>query len=424
MGSRVRKWSIIWLISIILATGCQADPASSIPQALDPPATPTIKVVPTKPPTATAGVFKLQSTFTPAPTRTLLSSVQLEPQGYPRDINPLTGLRIEDPDLLERRPMVVKITNFPRSVRPQWGLNSADHIYEYYLEDELTRFVGIFYGKNAEQVGPIRSARPFDEHLIRAYKGVFAFAFADDRLIEFWENSDIQRYLVFEGPNNCPPMCRIGSKDSYNNLYTDTSQLSDYAARRGMENSRQNLNGLIFRAASQITLSGEDVSRVEIRFSSESYHYWQYFPGTSRYYRWQDLERRARNEEAFEPLLDNLSGDQVFADNLVILRVPVIYFYKSNSTEVFDFRWLGNGEAYALREGKIYSIQWHRPNPESLLSLTFPNGNPYPLKPGNVWFEVLSDVSNPQRLDQTWRFDFELPAFIPVPTETPKKRSP
>lgn len=414
------------MLAALILTGCgpfpapRSEPATAV-------ASPTIRNLPTKAPTFTAGVFELRSTNTPAPTSTPISPEFFvpDPAGFQLDINPLTGLRVESLSLLERRPMVIKITNFPRYVRPQWGLNSADHVYEYYLEDELTRFVGIFYGNNAERVGPIRSGRPFDEQLVRAYKGIFAFAYADDRLIDFWEGSDIEPFLVFEGKNNCPPMCRIGSKkDDYNTLFTDTALLSEYAAGRGIEQTRQSLSGLRFEANSKILESGGQLQRLELRFSPESYSYWEYFPGLRRYFRWQDVERRSKENEVFEPLYDSLTGDQVFADNLIVLRVPAAYFYKSKSTEVYDFKFIGEGKAYGIREGRVFELQWHRPNPDSMLSLTFLSGAPYLLKPGNVWFEVLTDVSPQQTWDLTWRFEFEMPEFMPVPTPTSKKRPP
>lgn len=414
------------LLAALVLAGCaplpapKPEPATAVP-------TPTIRDLPTKAPTATAGVFELQPTSTPAPTSTPISSefFTFDPGAFALDIDPLTGLRVNSLSTLERRPMVIKITNFPRYVRPQWGLNSADHVYEYYLEDELTRFVGIFYGNDAERVGPVRSGRPFDEQLIRAYKGIFVFAYADDRLIDFWKGSDIEPFLVFEGKNNCPPMCRIGSKeDDYNTLFTDTALLSEYAARRGIVQQRQDLNGLRFEANSKILESGEPLERLELRFSPESYSYWEYFPGLRRYLRWQDVERRAKDNEAFEPLYDSLTDDQVFADNLIVLRVPAVYFYKSKSTEVYNFNFTGEGQAYGIREGRVFELRWRRPNPDSMPSLTFLTGAPYPLKPGNVWFEVLTDVSPQQTYGPTWRFEFKLPEFMPVPTATPKKRSP
>ena len=77
------------------------------------------------------------------------------PENFPHDVNPLTGLRVGDPKLLDRRPLAIKITNYPRNVRPQSGLSLADIVYEYYLEQNVTRFIGIFYGNEAEKVGPV-----------------------------------------------------------------------------------------------------------------------------------------------------------------------------------------------------------------------------------------------------------------------------
>jgi hypothetical protein len=410
-----------------LLTGCVTAPAAPGAANLAPPATPTLITRPTRLPTATAAVFEMRSTGTPTPT---LSGLQAEllpgfgygPAGFPAEINPLTGLHVSDPGLLDRRPMVIKITNFPRSVRPQWGLTLADHIYEYYLEDELTRFIAIFYGQDAERVGPIRSGRPFDEHIVRMYKGFFAFAFADDRLIELWEDSDITPFLVIERPGNCPPMCRIGSQDNYNSLFTDTKLLDEYVDNRAVGNQRQDLNGLRFERSSLITMGGGDGSRVEIRYSPSSYHFWEYQPDTLRYYRWQDTDRTTAGGETYEPLFDSLTAQQVYADNLIVLFAPLAYFFKSNSTEIYDIQLINSGKGYALREGKIFDILWRRPSREGLIWLTFPNGSPFPLKPGNVWFEVLSDISPHLVSGPTWKFQFEIPADLPVPTPTPKKK--
>ncbi len=170
------------------------------------------------------------------------------PDDFPAEINPLTGLPADDPALLERRPIAIKVTNFPRSVRPQWGLSLADHVYEYYIADEMTRFVGIFYGKDASRVGPVRSARLFDERLMRMYKAVFVFGWADDPVLEFLTAPDIRPFLVVERAKNCPPLCRIGPKYAYNNLFADTAQIAAYLKERRSNNDRQDLAGLRFEA--------------------------------------------------------------------------------------------------------------------------------------------------------------------------------
>ena len=77
----------------------------------------------------------------PPPTFEAPTSPPIDYVDLTAGVNPLTGLPVGDPTRLERRPLGIKITHFPREVRPfQWGLNTADLVYEYYLEFGMTRF--------------------------------------------------------------------------------------------------------------------------------------------------------------------------------------------------------------------------------------------------------------------------------------------
>lgn len=58
------------------------------------------------------------------------------------------------------RPLAVVIENHSDS-RPQSGYNDAEIVYEVLAEGGITRTLGIFQTKNAESVGPVRSARPY-----------------------------------------------------------------------------------------------------------------------------------------------------------------------------------------------------------------------------------------------------------------------
>ncbi len=97
------------------------------------------------------------------------------PDEYPAGMNPLTGLEIEDPSLLDRCPMVIKVSNYPRSGRPHAGLSQADLVFDYYIGEGMNRFAAIYYGQDAPQVGPIRSARLVDAQLANMYQGILAF---------------------------------------------------------------------------------------------------------------------------------------------------------------------------------------------------------------------------------------------------------
>ncbi|HEX6305883.1 MAG TPA: DUF3048 domain-containing protein, partial [Anaerolineales bacterium] len=214
----------------------------------EPTATLTPVLTDTFAPTATNS-----ATETPAATQ---EEVAYGPE-FPKNINPLTGLEISDPSLLERRPIAVKVVNYPRYVRPQAGLSLADIVYEYYLERGITRFIALYYGNDAEKVGPIRSGRFFDEHIFTMYEAFFVFGNADKRVIDHFMDlgrSVIDRFVLEQpedtkrscSPGLYVPLCRDREIVSYNNMFTNTQALSEFMNARGTDNSRQNLNGMIF----------------------------------------------------------------------------------------------------------------------------------------------------------------------------------
>ena len=134
--------------TIVLPTRVTAKVPPSI--TLEPSSSPQPKLSYTPKPTLTE-----RPSATPSPT--IPPIVRLIPQNFPEYANPLTGLAILDPEVINRKPVIVKISNYPHSVRPQWGLSLADHAFEYYLEDGLTRFAAVFFSNDASKVGPIRS---------------------------------------------------------------------------------------------------------------------------------------------------------------------------------------------------------------------------------------------------------------------------
>ena len=378
-------------------------PAVLHARLLDTPSTPEVEILP---PTATSAPAPTASA-TPYPSPTPYLYIQ-GPFYFPADVNPLTGLLADDPGLLSRRPIAIKVTNFPRSVRPQWGLSLADHVYEYYIGDDMSRFIGIFYSQDAIRVGPIRSARLFDGHIVRLYEANFAFGWADDPILETLLLPDLLPRLIVEHADNCPPLCRIGPKYAYNNLYIDTGQVAAYQQARGANNDRQALDGLRFEAATP--KSGNPGESLSLAYSLVSYHRWEYDPYAGRYLRFQETGARLGGEASYAPLSDALTGAQLAADNIIILKIPHEYFYKSSSTEIIDQPIVGEGSGYAFRDGQLYPIQWARSDAQAMLKFTLPNQRPYPLKPGNVWFEILGESSTLNLLpDGSWDFEFSMP---------------
>jgi len=381
----------------------------SNPEATTPPATEASTLPPT---TKTLAPDPLSPTEMnpPATTTDTSSPVAYGPDNFPANVDPLTAMEISNPTLLERRPLAIKVQIFPRGQRPPWGVSMADLVFDYYQNFGLTRFHTIFYGNDTEIVGPIRSARLLDIDLVSMHKSIFAFGSAEQRTYSRLFNKEFANRLVVEGYANCPPMCRV-DPNGYNYLVTNTSELSKYATQKGVDNVRQNLNGMTFNAI--IPPGGQQGQQLYIRYSISAYLRWDYNQASGRYLRFQDAqEAQDLQSEGYEALTDRLTGQQLTADNVVVLIVPHQYAFNSHPgpNEVVDILLSGSGPAYAFRDGQVFVATWNRAAQDAVLFLSLPDGTSYPFKPGNTWYQIVGQSSKIQNdVTGIWRFQFWIP---------------
>jgi hypothetical protein len=95
-----------------------------------PPATPTATLTPVRTP---------QPRLTPG-------TLGIDLRQFPADVNPLTGLRVQNPSLLSLPAVLVSISNMPVTARPQAGTSFASWIFELFIGEGTSRFMGVFYG--------------------------------------------------------------------------------------------------------------------------------------------------------------------------------------------------------------------------------------------------------------------------------------
>lgn len=410
---RILKKSLLFVILIsFLLSACQiGGNPPSVTQTLESESSPTRTQAPTSTHTPIPPTDTPAPTSTPTNTPTPLPPEDYGPDNFPEDVNPLTGLSVKDQSLLERRPMAVKIQMFPRAGRPPWGISLADIVFDYYNNNGMTRFNAIFYGNDAEQAGPIRSARLFDADVVRMYKAIFAFGGAYELILNEFLYSEFWDRLVFEGSNTCPVMCRV-EPEGYNHLVTDTKELNPYAAENnGVDISRQNLNGMTFQL--EPPDGGQPGEELSIRYSISAYTRWDYDAASGRYLRYQDtLEAQNEAEETYEALIDRLTNEQVAADNVVVIFAPhsLAFGRQFGANEIIDINLESSGQAYAFRDGQVYQVRWNRPTPESSLYLTYPDGSPFPYKQGITFYQMVGSYSTVEEREAgTWRFEQHFP---------------
>lgn len=335
------------------------------------------------------------------------------PSGAPLLYNPLTGLPISDPSFLQWRPLAIKVGNAPDYVRPQSGLTLADVVFEYYIEWGDTRFVAVFWSNSdkVERVGPVRSGRYFDEHISRMYHSFLFFKGADPRELDYFNALDIRERFVTVGFGSCPPYFMGPYKrDSYNNVFLNTTKWQACAARKGFDNSPQTISGGFF--SEEIPQSPLIVTRIYDYYSEFNYSFWAYEPEEGVYVRYQESKDLVgfRKVEVYEQLFDDYTRQPVTAENVVVLFVPYIFTNQNQAEdEVYNPSLIDYGNAYVFRDGVAIPARWSRASIDQPILLTDLTGAPIYLRPGQTFYQVMGVTSNQILNGSEWRFEFATP---------------
>jgi hypothetical protein len=306
------------------------------------------------------------------------------PDNFPDGMNPLTGEIMGDPSVLDRRPIAIKVSNYPPLVRPQAGLNKADLVFEHYAEGGATRFTAIFYGQDAHTVGSVRSARIIDFEIPVMYDAAFGFSGAaganKERFGQVdWFDRIISPDFGHGGFYRAEP--KDPDTDFWHTMFTDTYRLRDILIERGINVAPKFQNGMIF--SEEPPPGGTPAKQVEIGYSG-SYVTWWYDSGTGRYYRWNDGERHE----------DANTNEQINTKNVIVVAAQHVDTWIPE-TEVgqgaksIEIQLWGEGPATVFRDSQRFEGRWHRDDPHDMLTFTDLDGKPLPLGQGNSWIEVV-----------------------------------
>ncbi|MEN6409263.1 MAG: DUF3048 domain-containing protein [Anaerolineaceae bacterium] len=343
------------------------------------------------------------STNTPAPTATITPTpapAEYGPSGFPSNVDPLTGLVVSDPTILDRRPVMIKVSNWPRIGRPHYGLSYADLVFEYYIGGGMNRFVGLFYGQNAEKVGPIRSGRYVDAQLVPMYQGILGFESAYLPIYQKIVGTLGNRAIV-GGPENCPAICDDG-RGTVISVFSDTAALSKLATERGVSNSRQNLDGMRFDT--DVPQNGKAAQNVLVQFNIQDRGEWRYDAASGKYLRWIEDD----NNELI-PLTDALTDKQLSFSNVVVIYANYIEYAASMHDITLADNTQG-AKAYLFRDGQAYEGIWKSAGADKPMQFFNADGSLMALKPGNSWIAILgSSTTLTQPETDRWNFQFNLP---------------
>lgn len=291
--------------------------------------------------------------------------------------SPLNGLPAEDPTLLDRGVMAVKIDNH-LNARPQSGLQEADAVYELVVEAGLTRFIALFHDNDSTYLGPMRSGRPTDPTLLLPLGATFTISGAQDWVASLIVGAGVP--LIGEVH---PATFRISGRFAPHNLYVDTTRLREYAAGRGYP-SEPPPDLFHWGEATPAETGAESIT---MRFSPETTTLWEW-----------DGERYARSTNGVAHEWVNQDGEAgpLTADTLIVLftRRYTASPPRGNGSSVPASETVGTGKALVFFSGGVTEGTWARDSIDQIIELKDADGNELTVPPGVPWMSLVPDTNS------------------------------
>ncbi len=301
----------------------------------------------------------------------------------------------------KRRPLGIMVENH-KEARPQSGLTSADVIYEAVAEGGITRFLTIFYCKDASHVGPVRSARVYFLALVRGYgdKPLYAHVGGANTdgpadalgLIEKigWSRyNDLNQFSV-PFPYFWRDYDRLKGRATEHTVYTSTSKLWKYAAeKRNLTNVDskgvpwdKDFEKWSFMDDPKVSERG-DINKV-------SFGFWNNFSGAydvSWLYNKENNSYKRIN--GGKPHLDRNNNKQITAKNVII-----VFSQQRSANDGYEgghllYTLTGYGNGLAFQNGNVTKITWKKPTVSSRMKFYNTLGKELSIVRGQVFVEIL-----------------------------------
>lgn len=286
---------------------------------------------------------------------TNIASSETKPKFYA----PLSGIPVDEA-IYKRRPIGSMVENTP-DARPQSGLNTADIVMEAPAEGGITRFYSIWQSREATEIGPIRSARPYYVSWAAGFRAAYAhIGQSPEGLTKLKALGDSVVPDINFGFRFGSGYKRVTFRYAPHNVYSSTKHI-----RAIVHDLRQDkpgtYPGYLFKddLALELRPASQKVPKIDFQgYGGDTYTVnYKYDRATNSYLR--TVGGAAHR--------DRLTKKQLSIKNVIIQFHPNPSFYASGHGRI-NVNTLGSGRAILLRDGKSYNITWSKKDDKSHLT--------------------------------------------------------
>lgn len=314
----------------------------------------------------------------------------------PRDQeNPINGELYtvkEMKDMESRYPIAVMIENHI-DARPQSGYNSADLVFETLAEGGITRTMAIFWGKDVEEIGPIRSARQYYLEWLMPFDPLYmhiGYASSTDPKVNAGGNiaaygiKTLDRYGTF---------WRSTKKYAPHNAYTSTELLYQKAKDYGYTGKPGEIDSWKFKKDEPENERGTGPTTTITFFE----RLWNggIYDITWKYDRNRNVYLRFNNNTKYT---DDNTQTQVYAKNVIIQRVKMTSTFDAKAHIIITT--IGSGDAVILRDGQVTEGTWKKKDLKSRTHYYDKDEKEIVFNRGITWIEAVPIDEGKVKIDK------------------------
>ncbi len=297
--------------------------------------------------------------------------------------HPLTGEALATP--YTSRPVAVVINNLKKCL-PQYGISSADMMYEVETEGGITRFLAIFSDlSDVDSIGPVRSLRTFFTSISASYdipsvhcggsvKGLQGMHDFNNKL-KNWEHID-QR---FNGKFFYRDKARKSQGYAYEHtLFTTGEKLTAALADKKYNTVYDSEVSYGLQFADQVTLGGETANKITVTFKGKKTSTFTLDAATGLY----------KASQYKKDHVDGGTGAVMSYRNVLVLQSPQKMSSDGYYTRSY-YTLTGNGKGYFACDGQVVPITWSRKSVNDPFSYSLTDGTPVTLGVGKSYVAII-----------------------------------
>lgn len=300
--------------------------------------------------------------------------------------DPLTGLN--EP---AHGPLVAVMVENSEYARPQYGLHSADVVYEAYTENfYYSRFMLLFYGHQPTRVGPVRSARPYFVAWVDGWHAAYAHAGGSqlaDQDIQQWGIHDMDWITVDSALYTID-----SSRPAPHDLFTSVPVLDQYAkAHWGNPPVTPH-----WAFVTHLTRGTPPYRTLTLTWNTHNtVEEWRWDGADQGWTRW--VQCADCTDTSYTQVMGMNTNKPVVASNVVIQYTKEwLDTADPNKTDLWVLMdTVGSGKALLFLGHRYYVGTWKKTSLGAPTRFYLPNGQPARFQPGQTWIEVVPTSPNP-----------------------------